>query len=97
MAEEQAPPPRRTLGDYVMYQRPMIFSSIAMPNTVKTLEMKPAFHTLISTHQFTTLDHEDAYSHLSKFYELVGTMGFHYDDMENVYMSLIPFSLTGKE
>jgi len=31
---------------------------------------------LISTHQFTTMDHDDSYTHLSTFYELVGQWNF---------------------
>jgi len=76
MAEEKTPPPRRTLGDSVMYQGPMHFSSIAILATSKALKIKPVFLTLISMHQFTAMDHEDPYSHLSTFYELVGTMSF---------------------
>ncbi|XP_068498515.1 uncharacterized protein [Phaseolus vulgaris] len=93
MAQEQAPPPRRTLGDYVMYQGPRHFSSIAIPATAKALEINPNFLTLINTHQFTTMEHEDPYSHLDTFYELVGTMGFQFADIKIVYMRLFPFSL----
>jgi len=53
--------------------------------------MKPAFLSLINTHQFTTMDHEDPYTHLSIFYELVETMSFQF-----VYLCLFPFSLAGK-
>jgi len=42
------------------------------------------------------MDHEDPYTHLSTFYELVGTMGFQSGDIENVYMRLFPISLAGK-
>jgi len=42
------------------------------------------------------MDHEDPYAHLSTFYELVGTMGFHLDDLENVYMRLFSFSFARK-
>jgi len=45
MIENQASPPKRTLGDYVMYQGPRHFSSIAIPATAKALEIKPAFLT----------------------------------------------------
>ena len=38
--------------------------------------MKHAFLTLISTDQFTVMDHEDPYTHLANFYELVGNYGF---------------------
>jgi len=58
--------------------------------------MKPAFFTLINTHQFTAMDHEDSHTHLATFYELVGTLGFHSGDFKNVYMRLFPFSLPGK-
>ena len=57
--------------------------------------MKPAFLTLISTNQFTAMDHEDPHTHLATFYELVGTMGFQTGDLKNVYMRLFPFSLAG--
>ena len=95
MAEEQTSPPRRTLGDYVMYQGPRHFYSIAIPSTTKALEISPNFLTLISAHQFTGMDHEDPYSHLSTFYELVGTMSFQSGDLEKFYMRLFSFSLAG--
>jgi len=71
-------------------------SSIAIPATTKALEMKPAFLSLISTHQFTAMDHEDPYTHFSTFYKLVEIMGFQSGDIEFVYLSLFPFSLVGK-
>jgi len=96
MADERNPPSRRTLGDYVMQQGPRHFSSIAVPSTTKTLKMKSGFLNLISSHQFTGMDNEDPYTHLSTFYELVGTMGFEEGDIESVYLRLFPFSLAGK-
>jgi len=79
-----------------MYQGPRHFSSIAIPTTAKALEIKPVFLTLIITHQFKAMDHEDPCSHLSTFYELVETMSFQSDDLENVYMRLFSLSLAGK-
>jgi len=96
VVEEQVPPLRSTLGDYVMYLGPKHFSSIAIPTTAMALEIEPDFLTLISSYQFTAMDHEDPYSHLDTFYELVGTMGFQSSDIENVYMRLFPFSLAEK-
>jgi len=96
MTEQQAPPTKKTLGDYVMYQGPRHFSSIAIPTTTKVLEINPDFLTLISAYQFTAIEHEDPYSHLDTFYELLGTMGFQSGDLENVYMRLFSFSLAGK-
>jgi len=96
MVEQQVSPSRRRLGDYVMYQRPRHFSSIAIPVIAKALEVNPDFLTLISTHQFTVMEHEDPYSHLDTFYELVGTMGFQSTIIEIVYMHSFTFSLVGK-
>ncbi|XP_027903621.1 uncharacterized protein LOC114163516 [Vigna unguiculata] len=96
MENQRPAPARKTLGDYAMQQGPRYFSSIAIPSTTKTLEMKPAFLSLISSHQFTGMDNEDPYTHLSTFYELIGTMGFQEGDLEHVYMRLFPFSLAGK-
>jgi len=79
-----------------MYLRPRHFSSIVIPTTTRVLEIKPAFLTLISTQQFTSIDCEDPYIPLDTFYELVGTMDFQSEDIENVYMCLLPFSLVGK-
>jgi len=96
MANNKQNPPRRTLGDYAMQQGPRHLSNIAIPPASKSLEMKPTFLTLISTHQFTGMDHEDLYTHLSTFYELVRTMGFEENDIEYVYLRLFPFLLAGK-
>jgi len=64
-------PPRRTLGDYVLPQGPRYFSSIVIYAATRSLELKPTFLSLISSHQFIGMDHEDPYTHLSTFYELV--------------------------
>jgi len=82
MTEYRIPLPRRIVGDYALQQGPRHFSSIAVPTTTKTLEMKPTFLNLISSHQFTGLDNEDPYTYLSTFYELVRTMGFEAGDNE---------------
>jgi len=89
-------PPKRAFGDYAMKQEPRHFSTITIPPATKSLEMKPALLRLISTHQFTGMDHEDPYTHLSTFYQLVGTMGFEENDIESIYLHLFPFSLASK-
>ncbi|KAL2330367.1 hypothetical protein Fmac_017948 [Flemingia macrophylla] len=100
MAEEEShvdpSPPKRTLGDYGPQQGPRYFSSIVAPQPSRALEMKPAFITLISSHQFSGLDHEDPYAHLSNFYDLCGTMGIPEGDEEVVYLRLFPFTLQGR-
>ncbi|XP_020209235.1 uncharacterized protein LOC109794168, partial [Cajanus cajan] len=86
--------PRRLLGEYNHQLGPRHFSSIARP--AKGVEMKPALLSLITANQFAGMDHEDPYTHLSTFYELIGTMGIPGEDEEAVYLRLFPFSLTGK-
>jgi len=58
-----------------------IFSSIAIPATAKALEINLDFVTLINAYQFTTMEHEDPYSSLDTFYELVGAMAFKSGDI----------------
>jgi len=70
MAEEQTPPPRKTLGDYVMYQGPKHISSIAIPATANALEIELDF--LLSSvpfnlHQWIMRIH-NPYSYLDTFY-----------------------------
>ncbi|XP_020236625.1 uncharacterized protein LOC109816146 [Cajanus cajan] len=86
--------PRRLLGEYNHQLGPRHFSSIARPT--KGVEIKLALLSLITANQFAGMDHEDPYTHLSTFYELIGTMGIPGEDEEAVYLRLFPFSLTGK-
>jgi len=58
--------------------------------------MKPTFFNLINSHQFIGLDHEDPYTHLSTFYELIGTMRFEERDLESMYIRLFSFLLGDK-
>nr|KYP32881.1 hypothetical protein KK1_046325 [Cajanus cajan] len=59
-------------------------------------EIKPALLQLISSHQFSGLDHEDPHTHLYTFYELCGSVGVSGADEEALFMRLFPFSLNGK-
>nr|KYP33143.1 Retrovirus-related Pol polyprotein from transposon 17.6 [Cajanus cajan] len=59
-------------------------------------EMKPALLQLISSHQFSGLDHEDPHTHFYTFYELCGSVGVSGADEEALFMRLFPFSLNGK-
>ncbi|KAF1866279.1 hypothetical protein Lal_00024283 [Lupinus albus] len=93
---ERTNPPRRTLGDYAMYQGPRHYSNIVIPHTARTVEIKPTFLNLISAHQFSGKDYEYPYAHLDKFYELVATMGYNDNEREAAYMMLFPFSLVAR-
>jgi len=90
-------PQRRVLGDYALQQAPRHFSSIDVPNTTRVIEIEQAHLMLVSANQFTGLEHDDPYTHLSTFYELTATMGFEDQDKEAAYMRLFPFSLTGRK
>jgi len=93
MTEEQVPRGHLEIMSCTNDQGIILVSQYLL--LLKALEINPNFLTLISTHQFTAMEHEDPYSHLDTFYELVGTMGFQSADIEIVYMRLFPFSLAG--
>uniref|UniRef100_A0A151UDN3 Retrotransposon gag domain-containing protein n=1 Tax=Cajanus cajan TaxID=3821 RepID=A0A151UDN3_CAJCA len=88
---------RRTIGDAFTYTGPGEFSSIVRPTMNDRLaEMKLALLQLISSHQFSGLDHEDPHTHLYIFYELCGSIRVSGADEEALFMRLFPFSLNGK-
>ncbi|XP_019414596.1 PREDICTED: uncharacterized protein LOC109326362 [Lupinus angustifolius] len=79
-----------------MYQGLRHYSSIIIPHTERTVEIKPAYLNLVSAHQFYGKDYEEPYAHLDNFYELVATMGYTDIEREAAYMMLFPFSLLGE-
>jgi len=50
MIEEQAPPPKRRLGDYVMYQGPRHYSNIAIPVSLENKSQFSHSHEYPSIH-----------------------------------------------
>lgn len=56
--------------------------------------MKIGLLQILYENPFIGLDHEDPYTHLTKFYEIVGTLGS--PEEEQVFMRLFPHSLIGK-
>jgi len=90
-------PPRRTLGDYAYQQGPKHYNSIVIPPfSNKVVELKPALLSLIGSHPFAGMDHEDPYTHLSTFMKLRNTIRASDEDAEAVYLRAFPFSLSGK-
>lgn len=65
------------------------------PATRRT-EMKIGLLQIIYANPFTGLDHEYPYTHLTKFYELVGMLGAPEVEEEADFMRLFPHSLIGK-
>jgi len=90
-------PPTRILGDYAYQQGPKHYNNIVIPPfSNKVVELKAALLSLIDSHPFAGMDHEDLYTHLSTFIELCSTMEAFDEDVEAVYLKAFPFSLAGK-
>ena len=67
-------PPKRTLGDYAYQQGPKHYTNILIPHfSNKVAELKPTLLSLIGSHPFVAMDHEDTFTHLSIFMELCST------------------------
>ena len=49
------------------------------------LEMKTGILQLLYHNPFTGLDHKDPYTHLTKFYEIAGTIGAPKEDEEQMF------------
>ena len=62
----------------------------------KSFELKSGLINLITHNQFTGMDHEDPYRHLTNFYVTAGTLGMKEDEEEGVFVQLFPHSLIGK-
>lgn len=58
--------------------------------------MKIELLQILYANPFTGLDHEDPYTHLTKFYEILGTLKAPKAEEEQVFMRLFPHLLIGK-
>lgn len=59
------------------------------PTNTRQREMKTGLLQIIYTNPFVSLDHEDPYTHLTKFYELVSTLGASETEEEAVFVRLL--------
>src|SRR4051812_32435376 len=59
-------------------------------------KMKTGLLQLLYQNPFTGADHEDSFTHLTKFYEIAGTIGAPEAEEEQVFRRLFPYSLIGK-
>ena len=85
------------LGDHVYQQGPKHYNSIVIPPfNNKAVELKPTLLSLIGSHPFAGMDHEDPYTHLSTFMELCSTVGASDEDAKAVNLRAFSFSLVGK-
>lgn len=66
------------------------------PTNSRKAEMKTWLFQIIYENPFWNLDQEDPFTHLSKFYELAGTLGASEAKEKSIFMILFPHSLIGK-
>lgn len=70
---------------------------IATPQrNTRQLKMKTWLLQILYVNPFIGLDHEYPYTHLTKFYELSGTLRA-VEEEKTLFMRLSPYSLLGKE
>lgn len=66
------------------------------PTKFRQAELKIGLLQIIYVNPFAGFDHEDPFTHLTKFYELVGTLGTSKVEEESIFMRLFPHSLIVK-
>src|ERR1044072_3196034 len=64
-------------------------------NDERPPEVKSGLVQLMYANPFAGLDHENPYTHLTKFYELCGTAGLTQAEEEAVFLRLFPLTLIG--
>ncbi|XP_058742365.1 uncharacterized protein LOC131614837 [Vicia villosa] len=75
---------------------PRRFAHLTNNPAARRAEMKTGLLQIIYANPFSGLDHEDPYTHLTRFYEIAGTLGAPEAEEEAVFMRLFPHSLIGK-
>src|ERR1051325_601069 len=96
MAENQPqpPPPPPPRGPCV--NSPRHNAQFACQANARVAEMKTGLLQLLYASPFHGHDHEDPYTHLTKFYEIAGAAGAPEDQEEQYFQRLFPHSLVGK-
>src|ERR1044072_7719045 len=92
MAEDEPPPPPR--GPCV--NSPRHTAQFARKANARVAEMKTGLLQFLYANPFHGHDHEDPYTHLTKFYEIAGAAGAPEDQEEQYFQRLFPHSLVGK-
>src|ERR1051325_3517577 len=91
MADQPPPPPR---GPCV--NSPRHTAQFARLANARFTEMKTGLLQLLYANTFHGHDHEDPYTHLTKFYEIAGAAGAPEVEEEQYFQRLFPHSLVGK-
>lgn len=96
MAKQEGPEIVNNGGGPCRYSPRRLACLTNTPNN-RQVEMNMGLLQIIYENPFAGMDHEDPYTHLTKFYELVVTLGAPEAQEEAVFMTSSPYSLTGKE
>ena len=75
---------------------PRLNAQFARNADQRRLEMKTRILQMLYHNPFTGLDHEDPYTHLTKFYEIAGAIGAPKEDENKCLKYFFPYSLIGK-
>ncbi|XP_058767248.1 uncharacterized protein LOC131640898 [Vicia villosa] len=75
---------------------PRRFDHLTNNPAARRAEMKTGMLQIMYANPFSGFNHEDPYTHLTKFYEIAGTLGTPAAEEEAVFMRLFPHSLIGK-
>ena len=65
-------------------------------NQGRQAEMKMGILSLMYQNPFTGMDHEDPFTHLTKFYEIACSTGAPENEEESLFKRVFPHSLIGK-
>ena len=77
-------------------EKPIVIVIWLPPFGNKVVEVRPTLHSLIGSHRFAGMDHEDPCTYLSTFMELCSTIGASDEDVEVVYLRAFQFYSIGK-
>src|ERR1051325_2480025 len=91
MADQPPPPPRGPCAN-----RPRHTAQFARQANVRFTEMKTGLLQLLYANPFHGHDHEDPYTHLTKFYEIADVARAPEAEEEQYFQRLFPHSLVGK-
>ncbi|XP_058725541.1 uncharacterized protein LOC131596820 [Vicia villosa] len=71
--------------------------NVQFARNARNSEMKTGILQILYSTPFASLDHEDPYTPLTKFYEIAGAVGAPEKEEEQVFQRLFPHSLIGKD
>lgn len=84
-------------GGMTCHNSPKRLTHIARPQVnIRQMEMKTWLLQILYAKVFAWLNHKNPYTHLTKFYEISGSLGALENEEEAILLRLFPNSLIGK-